>query len=87
MTIFVSLLLCVLAVGGLLCCYRIVVGPTMAERTVAADGLVSMIMGILILVSIYEQKDMYLTAVLVIALLGFINTLTVSRYLEMTDEE
>lgn len=87
MDIFIGLLICVLCFGALLCFYRVVIGPTLAERTVAADGLVSMVMGILILVSIYRETDLYLTAVLVIALLAFISTLTVARYLEMTQDE
>jgi multicomponent Na+:H+ antiporter subunit F len=87
MNTFIALLICVLGVGIMLCFYRVLIGPTLAERTVAADGLVFMVMGILILVSIYRETDMYLTAVLVIALLAFISTLTVSRYLELTQDE
>lgn len=87
MQIYIALLICVLCVGLLLCFYRLVVGPTLAERAVASDGLISMVMGILILVSIYRETDMYLTAVLVIALLAFIGTLTVARFLELTQDE
>lgn len=86
MEIFISLLICVLGIGIFFCLYRVLVGPTLAERTVAGDGLISMIMGIIILVSIMKETDLYLNAVLIIALLGFISTLTVARYLEMTDE-
>jgi len=85
--IFIALLICLFSIGAILCFYRLIIGPTLAERTVAADGLISMVMGILILVSIYQETDLYLTAVLVISLLAFIRTLTVSRYLELTQEE
>jgi len=87
MDFLIAMLVCVLCIGALLCFYRVLIGPTLAERTVAADGLVSMIMGILILVSIYRETDLYLTAVLVIALLAFISTLTVARYLELTQDQ
>lgn len=86
-SIFIGLLVCLLAVGGLLCIYRLIMGPTIAERAVAGDGLVSMVMGVLILVSVLNQTGIYLTAVLVIALLGFVNTLAVARYLELTDSD
>jgi len=85
--LIIGLLICLLALGGLLCIYRLIIGPTIAERAVAGDGLVSMVMGILILVSVLTRSSIYLTAVIVIALLGFINTLAVSRYLELTDSD
>lgn len=87
MDLYISLLISLLSVGILLCLYRLIVGPTLAERTVAGDGIVALIMGILILISIQRQTDLYLTAVLVLALLGFISTLTVARYLEHGDDD
>lgn len=87
MDLYISLLILLLGVGILLCLYRLIVGPTLAERTVAGDGVVAQIMGILILISIQRDTDLYLTAVLVIALLGFISTLTVARYLEQSDND
>lgn len=87
MDIFLGLLICLLSVGVILCLIRLVRGPTLAERTVAGDGILSMIMGIFILISILRETDIYLNAVLVIALLGFISTLTVARYLELTGRD
>lgn len=86
MNLFLGLLVCVMSVGMVFCLYRLLVGPTLAERTVAGDGLLAMIMGVFILVSVQQGTDIYLNAVLVIALLGFISTLAVARYLEMTDD-
>lgn len=86
MDLFLGLLVCAMSVGMLFCLYRLLVGPTLAERTVAGDGILAMIMGIFILISVQQDTDVYLNAVLVIALLGFISTLAVARYLEMTDE-
>lgn len=86
MDLFLGLLVCVMSVGILFCLYRLLVGPTLAERTVAGDGILAMIMGIFILISVQQDTGVYLNAVLVIALLGFISTLAVARYLEMTDD-
>jgi len=86
MELFLSLMICVTSLGVVFCLYRLLTGPTLAERTVAGDGLLSMVMGIFILLSVLQRTDLYLNAVLVIALLGFITTLAVARYLEMTDD-
>lgn len=86
MTVFITLLICLLSVGIVLCLYRLLKGPTLAERAVAGDGVLAMVMGIFILISVLNETDVYLNAVLVIALLGFITTLAVARYLEMTDD-
>ncbi len=86
MDLFLGLLIAVASLGVVFCLYRVLKGPTLAERTVAGDGLLSMIMGIFILVSVQQGTDVYLNAVLVVALLGFITTLAVARYLEMTDD-
>lgn len=83
---YIALLICVMGIGIVFCLYRLLTGPSLAERTVAGDAILSMIMGIFILVGILENTDIYLNAVLIIALLGFISTLTVARYLEMVDE-
>jgi multisubunit Na+/H+ antiporter MnhF subunit len=74
-------------VGILFCLYRLFVGPSLAERTVAGDAALALIMGIFILTSILRNSDIYFNAVLIISLLGFISTLTVARYLEFTDKE
>lgn len=86
MEIFIGMLISVLSVGILLCLYRLVVGPSLAERAVAGDGILSMVMGIFILVSILRDTALFINAVLVVALLGFISTLTVARYLEMSED-
>lgn len=86
MDLFLGLLIALTSLGVVFCLYRLLKGPTLAERTVAGDGLLSMIMGIFILVSVQQGTDVYLNAVLVVALLGFITTLAVARYLEMTDD-
>lgn len=85
--IYITILICFLSVGILFCLYRLFMGPSLAERTVAGDGVLSMIMGIIILTSLLRDSDIYLNAVLIISLLGFISTLTVARYLEFIDEE
>lgn len=83
---YITALICVMGVGIVFCLYRLLRGPSLAERAVAGDGVLSMIMGVFILVGMLENTGIYLNAVLIISLLGFISTLTVARYLEMVDD-
>ncbi len=87
MELYVIFLIGVLSIGILFCVSRLFTGPSLAERTVAGDGVTSLIAGILILVSILRHSVIYFNAMLIIALLAFITTLTVARYLEFTDQE
>ena len=56
------------------CLYRVGAGPTPADRTVAID-----ILGIL---SLYTGKDLYMNVAISWALLAFIGTIALAKYLE-----
>lgn len=87
MDLYLTILICVLSLGIVFCLFRLFAGPSLAERTVAGDGVLALIMGIFILTSVIQDTDIYFNAVLIISLLGFISTLTVARYLELSDDE
>lgn len=87
MDLYLTILICVLSLGIVFCLFRVFQGPSLAERTVAGDGVLALIMGIFILTSVIQDTDIYFNAVLIISLLGFISTLTVARYLELSDDE
>ena len=56
------------------CLYRVGAGPTPADRTVAID-----ILGILM---VYTGKDLYMNVAISWALLAFIGTIALAKYLE-----
>lgn len=61
---------------------RLFLGPTVADRVVALDGLLMAVMcGILVGVA-DENTSVSLDTVLVVALLGFIGTGVLARYVE-----
>lgn len=62
--------------------YRIIKGPTAADRMCAADALDLASATALALYALYTGRAIYLDIALVVALLGFIGTVFVSRYLE-----
>ena len=74
-----ALILAVLAVALI---YRIFRGPTAADRVCALDALDLLLALALALYSLYTGRGIYLDIALVVALLGFVGTVFVGRYLE-----
>ena len=62
--------------------YRIFRGPTAADRIAALDALDLILALALALYSLYSGRGIYLDIALVLALLGFIGTTFVGRYIE-----
>ncbi len=62
--------------------YRIFRGPTSADRICALDALDLILALALALYSLYTGRGIYLDIALVVALLGFVGTVFVGRYME-----
>lgn len=76
--ISMALLLAALFIGFI----RLVKGPGVAERIVAFDLMSLTILGFILLYSIYDQDAIYIDIPIVIALVAFIGTVSVSGYLK-----
>ena len=74
---FIGLLICCF-----LCLYRIGRGPSAPDRTVAIDILGTVMVGFCVLFSLVTGKDFYLNIALAWALLSFIGTLALAKFLE-----
>jgi len=74
-----AIVLVVLAIALL---YRIFRGPTAADRIAALDALDLILAMGMALYSLYTGRGIYLDIALVIALLGFVGTVFVGRYIE-----
>ncbi len=74
---------CLIALGlsMLPAIYRIVQGPSVADRVIATDALVTAIMAIVILVSLTRNTREYMEAVMAMAILGFFGTVALAKYL------
>jgi multisubunit Na+/H+ antiporter MnhF subunit len=62
--------------------WRIFKGPTAADRMCAADTLDLVSAMALTLYSLHSGRGIYLDVAMVVALLGFVGTVFVARYLE-----
>lgn len=71
-----------LAVSGLLCLARLVRGPSLADRVIALDALVLVVVSGIAAHAARTGDGTYLDLLLVAALLGFVGTVTVARFIE-----
>jgi multisubunit Na+/H+ antiporter MnhF subunit len=62
--------------------YRIFKGPSVVDRAVASDCIDVLSAGALILFAVYSKRSIYLDIAIVLALLGFIGTVLIAKYLE-----
>lgn len=71
-----------LLIAAVLCVVRLVRGGSLADRIVALDALLIMIVLGLAVVAARTGEDTYLDAMVVAALLGFAGTSLVARFIE-----
>ena len=66
-----------------LCAFvRLLIGPSLADRIVALDLIASISVAIIILYDIASNQPVFLDAATVIALVSFLGTVALSRYIE-----
>ena len=71
----------VLLVASFLCLYRIMMGPTAPDRTVAIDILGTLIVGFVCLYAVFSGQEFYINIGIAWALLSFIGTIALAKYL------
>jgi len=74
----------VIGVGIILCAIRAVRGPSLFDRVMAFDAIALNIVGATLLLSLFYRTSSFIDFVLVVALLGFLGTVSFAAYLEGT---
>lgn len=74
--------LCIIVISGALCATRALLGPTAPDRIVAIDALVAISVAGMVILGFYYRAQMYLDIAIVYAMLAFIGTLAVAKYIE-----
>lgn len=77
--------LILIMVGVLLSTYRLIKGPTQADRILALDTLSINAIALLIVFGMWLGSTINFEAALLIAVLGFITTVALSKYLMRGD--
>ncbi|MFW5682167.1 MAG: monovalent cation/H+ antiporter complex subunit F [Phycisphaeraceae bacterium] len=70
-----------LAVGIIICLYRMLKGPHLADRVLAADMLSIHVLALVVLLAIKFESAIFFDAALVVAILGFASTVAFSQYI------
>ena len=82
MSLLLPVLLGIIGAAILLCLLRMVRGPTTVDRAVAVDTTATVTTALLVLLGFAVERYVYLDVALVYALLTFIGSVAIARYLE-----
>ncbi|HEU0199709.1 MAG TPA: K+/H+ antiporter subunit F [Burkholderiaceae bacterium] len=74
-----------LVLALLFAAYRLLRGPSVPDRILALDTLYINVVALLFLIGIFFRTALFFEAALVIALLGFVGTVSLSKYLTRGD--
>jgi multisubunit Na+/H+ antiporter MnhF subunit len=85
LTFWLDLLLSLLGISLLICFIRLYLGPNPPNRTVAFDTIAIHAVGIMALFAIRSDAIVLLDAALITAVLGFVGTMMLARYMERSD--
>jgi len=69
-----------LAVGQVLAMVRLVKGPSTGDRILALDTMVIFAIGLIVLMGIAQGTGLYFEASMIIAMLGFVSTVALARF-------
>lgn len=70
------------ALAMLLAGWRLLRGPSLPDRVLALDTLYVNSLALLVLLGLHWRTQIYFEAALVIAMMGFVGTTVLARYLE-----
>jgi multicomponent K+:H+ antiporter subunit F len=74
-------ILCLIGVSILLCTWRVYTGPTTPDRTIALDTIAVNVLAFIVVLSMYKNTNIYFDAVLIIAVIAFVGTVAIAKYL------
>jgi len=61
---------------------RMIIGPTIADRTVALDCMTIIAISLIVFVAYLTERIIYLDVAIVYALISFIGVIAIARYME-----
>lgn len=83
--ISIQIALAAIALSIALTVFRLIKGPDAPDRILALDTLYVNAVALLVVLGIYDSSSIYFEAALLIALMGFVGTVALSRYLARGD--
>ena len=78
----VQISLVMLGLSVILAFIRLLKGPTTSDRVVAADAIATNVLGVIALYAIQTGNELFIIAVLALAILSFVGTTVYAKFLE-----
>lgn len=77
----------VIAVSMIIALIRMFLGPTSPDRVVALDTVNTLVVGFMIVLGAYYEEVIFIDIAIVYAVLSFVTTLFIARYIEGAKEK
>jgi len=81
LTTALSIAMLLLGIAIALNLWRLILGPSLPDRILALDTMYINAIALLVLFGIYQGSMLYFEAALLIAVMGFVGTVALSKYL------
>ena len=88
MTVVLAVCVGILAVAAALLVIRLIIGPTLLDRAVALDAIVTVVICGLVIEAAVNRHTTTLPVLLVLTMVGFVGSVSIARFAaRSTDEE
>ncbi|MCA1775367.1 MAG: K+/H+ antiporter subunit F [Paracoccaceae bacterium] len=81
MNVALAIAFIALALGLIFSVIRLLIGPTPGDRILALDTMVINALGLVIAIGIFQGIQIYFEVALLIAMLGFVSTVALARFI------
>ena len=80
-TAAIHIALAILMLALVMTAIRVIIGPTLADRVLALDQLISIVIGFIAVIAVKTGFELYVDIALALALVGFLATAAFARYI------
>ena len=79
---FAYIIIPLLSLAGVIVFIRFLIGPSLSDRVIALDLLITIGIGIIAIYSVVNNRPTFLDIAMILALIAFLGTVAFSYYLE-----
>lgn len=72
----------ILSIFALICLYRAYAGPTTADRVVSINVISTKVTVLIAVIAVLTEQNAFIDVAIIYAMMGFIATIAVSKYIE-----
>ena len=80
--LLIGLFMSILSLSMAMTAWRLLRGPSIPDRALAFDVIMVHVVGLIALYAIYVDEELLIDAVIIVAVLGFLGTVAIARYIE-----